>query len=268
MLIPAVLIGGAVILALAYLASEPERPPRPDFQPDAAPGAKVVPGLTLASTGYSRVDKILGELKKASDSSQIPLGLFVGWLARESGGALSAHPQDGLGDTTLDERGYFRLTPSESKSLGVDHKRLSTDSVYSINAGLLLIGRYMAAVDKLGAAPKGSSYFWCLVKLAHSAGMAAVEHLVSKAKAAGQAGSWGALEKFAFGLDDKGSQKWMLWMPFVASVHKTGRPYGFGVDEPIIAGTDTGGLPTGLVYDDIPDPLDVVAPRTDSPPVA
>lgn len=267
MLIPIVLVGSAVILALAYYGTEPERPDRPDFKPDVAPGTKVVLGTTMASTGYSAIDKILGELKKAADSSQIPLGLLVGWLARESGGRLAVNKQDGPGDTTLDERGYFQLMPSESKALGLDHKRLSTDSVYSINSGLLLIGRYMAVVDKLGVALRGSSYFVKLTKLVHSMGQGAVRNIVEKAKAAGQAGSWDALSKFALGLKINGPQ-FKKWGPFVNSVYAVGRPYGWSKEEPSIVGYDSGGVPTGAVYTDIPDPLDIVAPRTDSPPVA
>ncbi len=64
-----------------------------------------------------------------------------------------------LAETTkLDERGYFQLMPAESESLGLDHDRLSTDEVYSINAGLLLIAKYMKAVQALGIAPVGSSF--------------------------------------------------------------------------------------------------------------
>lgn len=251
-MLPVLLFSAAAFIIVSVVIAsqtEPERPDRPKFKQDVAPGTPVTIegdaivlgggagmvtiGLTLPSTGYSRIDKILGPLKKASDSSGIPLGVLVGWVAMESGGKLAAYPQDGPGDTSLDERGYFQLLPDESKDLGVDHKRLSIDSNYSINAGLALIGRKMGAAERLGVAPKGSTYFWKLTKLNHSLGSKATQKVVEAARDAGQAGSWEALEKFSLDNEQKllhetkhSPKKWFL---FVDDVYKTGQPYGFGV---------------------------------------
>lgn len=237
MILPFILLagGGAVLLAVAL--SQGDDPPVPVHEPDmpAAPG----------STRYKLVDAILPELTKAAQASGIPLGLLVGWIAKESGGKLS--------DTTsLDERGYFQLMPSESKRLGLDHQRLSTDSVYSINAGLLLIALYMKEVDALGVAPKGSAYYWRLVKLGHSMGTGAMDKIVKEAQSNGAAGTWQALEGYAI---DNNSHFLSLvkhapakWFPFVDAVYNVGKPFGFGTDATTVVGA--------AVYTDIVDPLD------------
>lgn len=173
-------------------------------------------------TGYKRIDAILGALRAAARAAGIPLGLMVGWIAKESGGKLS--------DTTsLDERGYFQLMPAESKSLGVDHQRLSTDSDYSIHAGVLLIQHYQKDVDALGVAPAGSAYYWMLVKLGHSMGSGQLKKVVKAAQAAGQADSWAALELFAIQMKINGPQP-KKWFPFVDTVYSVGKPFGFGVE--------------------------------------
>lgn len=258
-LVPIVVV--AAVATVAYLASDHGRPDRPDYQPDE-PMPPALPGTAPSSTGYKNVDKILDDLKKASESSRIPLGLLVGWVAKESNGRLAVHPQPGPGDTKLDERGYFQLTPAESKAIGFDHKRLSTDSIYSINAGLAIIGKYMGVVERLGVAPNGTSYFWKMVKLTHSMGSGQTSKIVGKAKAEGKATSWDVLETYATNLPIGGSQP-KKWMPFVDAVAKIGAPFGGFVDGQTVVGFGEPEIP----YPDIPDPLDVIAPRTDSPAV-
>lgn len=177
---------------------------------------------TPGKTGYKRIDAILGALKAAAQAAGIPLGLMVGWIAKESGGKLS--------DTTsLDERGYFQLMPAESKSLGLDHQRLSTDSDYSIQAGVDLINEYSGIVSALGVAPAGSSYFYKLVKLVHSMGSGQTKKVVKAAVAAGAADSWNDLETFAMGMKINGPQP-KKWFPFVDTVYEVGKPFGFGVE--------------------------------------
>jgi hypothetical protein len=241
-ILPILLISGG-IAALIVLALADADGPVPDHRPDLPPA----PG----STRYRKVDEILSELRKAAEASGIPLGLLVGWVAKESGGRLDEV-------TRFDERGYFQLMPAESASLGIDHARLSTDPVYSINAGLLLIGKYMRAVDALGIAPRGSTYYWMLVKLAHTMGSGAMNQIVALARAAGSAGSWSALEDYAVAHDaellsaTRHSPK--KWFPLVDAVLATGEPFGFGSGGPSIVGS-------GPAFADIVDPLDCL-PRS------
>jgi hypothetical protein len=259
MLIPLIAIasGVATVLTVALTGErtvpvhEPDTQAGPMPAPAPAPGVAPVTGPFISS-GYKLVNAILGELQKAAQSSGIPLGLLVGWIARESGGR--------IGEVTLkyDERGYFQLMPSESKALGIDHQRLSTDSNYSINAGLLLIGKYMKQADALGVAPHGSSYYWKLVKLLHTMGTGAVQKIVPMAQAAGRASSWAALEDFALTHNDEiyatVKHSPSKWFPLVDKVYAVGRPFGFGTDfgQPTAV---VGGAGGGLKYNDIPDPL-------------
>jgi hypothetical protein len=242
-IVPVLLVAGG-LAAIAYFVTREDEPPvhEPDLPPSAAPP----PGMPH-STRYRLVDAILPDLAKASASSGFPLGLLVGWIARESGGRLNEI-------TKLDERGYFQLMPAESKSLGLDHQRLSVDSIYSINGGLLLIGKYKALAEALGVATPGTPYFWKLVKLEHTMGSGATKKVVDAAKAEGDAGTWEALRDYALAHNDailhetKHSPK--KWFPLVDAVAEVGAPFGFGNS----ATTVVGG---GFAYSDIPDELDV-----------
>lgn len=246
------LLAGTATLAGLLIASR-------DVDRDIQDRPADLPNAPIGKTRWSGVNAILDELRKAASASGIPLGLLVGWIAKEAGGKLATHPQPGPGDTKYDERGYFQLMPDESKSLGLDHQRLSTDSQYSINAGLALISKYRGDVDKLHVAPDGSAYYWRLVKLAHSAGAGAMAKWVAAAKDAGAVGSWSAFETWAKDHDaqllheTKHSPK--KWLDFVDEVYAVGIPFGFGNDtqQTVVGGAFT--------FPDIVDPLDVLLPR-------
>jgi hypothetical protein len=225
--------GGATALGLIMwkiIGGFPDRPMK-DIHPDVSPPP---PGRT----GYNKIDAFFDKLRAVAQETGIPLGLMVGWIAKESGGRLN--------DTTsLDERGLFQLMPSESKSLGLDHERLSTDLDYSIAAGPKIIKKYQSNVNDLDLiyAPAGNSYYWRLVKLAHSMGAGQMKKVVKAAMAAGHASTWDDLETFALDMKINGPQP-KKWFPFVDLVYKVGRPFGFGSESTVaVAGlVMTGGL--------------------------
>lgn len=266
MLLPIALVAAGAV-ALIFLFQKPDREIR-DIQPDEPLPAPAPSGQVPDKTGYRYVTAILPGLKRAAEVSGTPLGLHVGWIALESGGHVS-NPYDAkpkrpappapipTGNVSADtnvlggERGLYQLTPAESKMLGVDHERLSTDVNYSIDAGVKLVQHYAAAIDHLGIAPKGSTYFWMLVKLAHSMGAGQVKKIADQA--AGEAKSWDALKAFALDMKIRGPQP-KKWFPFVDKIHRIGAPFGFGTEM-----TTVSGLPE---FADIPDPLDVIQPKS------
>ncbi len=263
MWIPIIAAAGGGLALVTLLGRD--RPARPDYEPDV-PTSTLGPSGVPTSTGFKLVDKILGALKRASASANLPLGLLVGWVAKESNGFLATKPQPGPGDTKLDERGYFQLTPEETRTIAKtdsrfgDHQRLGADSDYSINAGLALIGHYAGIVSRFGVAQPGSSYFYRLVKLAHSMGSGQTKKVVEAAKKAGRAGSWDALQAFALGMRLMGPQP-KKWFPFVDKIYAVGRPFGFGTEPMVVAGDGSILVGADAPFKDIPDPLDVIAPK-------
>lgn len=251
MIIPLLLVAGGVAMWAMFITKEKDlvNKPVPQNEPDELV-LPVIPGTMPITTGYKRVDAILDLLKKASESSKVPLGFLIGWIARESGGKL-------YDVSKLDERGYFQISVDESKSLGLDHKRLSIDPIYSINGGLMLIGKYIRNTDKLDIASKGTPYYWKVVKLGHTIGEGGVHRIVTDAKAAGQTVSWEALRSYATAAQNDEKYKRLApkkWFPLVDEIYATGKPFGFGSLEAVV-----GAYPTGPVYNDIPDPLDIIS---------
>lgn len=221
-MLPILFIGGGLAALAALFIYVADVQPVPDHQPD-------VPAGTPGSTGYKRVDAILPALKTAAAAADIPLGLMVGWIAKESGGRLDEK-------TRYDERGYFQLMPDESKALGLDHQRLSTDSDYSIHAGVLLIKKYALLADGYGIFVKGSSDYWRLVKLIHTVGNGDVKSLVSAATTAGALSSWNTFEQFALSGGAHTKHSPSKWFPLVDKVYMVGLPFGFGHESVLVAG--------------------------------
>jgi hypothetical protein len=123
----------------------------------------------------------------------IPLDLLLGWIKRESGGRNDIPP------TSLDERGYFQLHPGESKTLKVDHERLSVDPDYSLQAGLQLVRYYASRAQQLGFT-YGSELFWRMVKFLHALGSGAVPLMLQQMRNDGidpTVAGWEGIKQYA-----------------------------------------------------------------------
>lgn len=215
--------------------------PLPDVSP-APPGR----------TGHKRVDVLFPQLETLARQHNIPLGLLVAWIVKESAGVLAKHPQPGPGDTSLDERGYFQLSPEESARLRIDHQRLSTDSDYSLLAGPRLIHEYEPVVQALNipAADGYSAFYWLLTKLCHTVGTGQTKKWAKAALAAGQADSWNAFKTFVLSKSWKGPQP-KKWFPFMDDLYRIGAPFGFGDALPSSAPRVAGTMPVGLLGLDV-----------------
>jgi len=174
----------------------------------------------------------------------VPLGVAVGWIQKESGGRLSE-------TTSYDERGYFQLMPEESKDLGLDHARLSTDSDYSLEAGFTLIASYNRRVLKAAShasitdqrvrafldTPHGTEYRFRLVKFFHSIGGGAAKAIFLDALIDQAADSWAALSIYAMERDDQYlhelKHRPSKWIGLVNEMFKIGEPYGIGKPEEV-----------------------------------
>jgi len=173
--------------------------------------------------------QIQKQLELLAIAWEVPLGVAVGWIQAESGGR--------LGEVTrLDERGYFQLLPEESKDLGIDHQRLSTDAIYSLAQGFRLVDYYSHQVDRFAYAAglrveKGSEYHWRLAKLAHSIGQGACKQMIIQAARLRLEG-WTAFATYFLAHDAEYTAKFkhspVKWIGLVDRVFEIGRPYGLG----------------------------------------
>ena len=177
----------------------------------------------------SWLPKLRPQLQNLCTAWAVPLGVPVGWIQVESGGRLDEV-------TTLKERGYFQLMPSESQDLGLQHERLSTDSMYSLAAGFKLINYYsraIARVCRIGGIEyvrPGTEYHWRLCKLGHSMGLGATQTVLLEAAKAHATISWDMLKSFALANDEALTKKTkhspVKWFPFVDRMFLIGAPYG------------------------------------------
>jgi hypothetical protein len=126
----------------------------------------------------------------------IPIEFLLGWIAVESDGRI-----DASGSPRLDERGFFQISAPESKELlrltPVQHRRLSTDPAFSVQAGIKLVRRYAdLARSRFPWIPAGTELFWRVVKLQHAMGGGLTRALLNRMRASGIATTWDAIKRY------------------------------------------------------------------------
>lgn len=156
-----------------------------------AAGASPPPAVPPAQCGPSDPNKLIPILDKAR--GDIPLEFLLAWVDVESAWVLEP-------PSVTCERGFFQLYPEDSVKLGLDHDRIGTDPVYSLQSGIRLINerarqQIERAVKAFGI-PRGSDLYWHLVKLWHWIPSAPEKILASMSAQGVKATDWESVRGF------------------------------------------------------------------------
>jgi hypothetical protein len=184
------------------------------------------PNAQPALNWLPRLQAPLGQL---CATNLVPCGVAIGWIQVESSGRLAE-------TTNLDERGYFQLLPEESRDLGLDHQRLSTDSDYSLQSGFMLIEYYrhahrrMCDANNITCVLPMTEYYWRMIKFAHSMGQGSVGAFLRDAAAVGAANDWPSLCAYLTANDARYLHQLkhspVKWIGLINRMFAIGQPYG------------------------------------------
>jgi hypothetical protein len=186
----------------------------------ATPGSPTAAAFTRNRREPDRFRMLLPLLDR--HRGDLPLDFLLGWIAVESAGRIDETT------TSLDERGFFQIHPKESKSLGLQHQRLTSDPDYSVQSGIRLVHYYAAlARQRYPWIPAGSELFWRVVKLQHAMGVRLTKDLLTAIRREGVTPTWEQIK--AYEISARGKQLHRLLR------HEPGR-FGRNVDRVFVRG--------------------------------
>jgi hypothetical protein len=161
----------------------------PANSPTEAPSRAAVAGFTRTTPAARRYAALVPLLDRYR--GEIPLAFLLGWIEVESNGRIDVV-------TSINERGFFQIHPSESKDHRFQHERLTTDPDYSVRTGIELVRVYIdLARRRFPWIPTGSKLFWRMVKLQHAMGSGLAKMMLSDMQRSGvPPTTWNAIKAY------------------------------------------------------------------------